>query len=268
MFNYIKESFNLTNKYIILATPLILFSLLVSVYVIVVASSSIASALIFALILIILMVAAFLAGWFEMIRQSINNSESEEPNMLIKNFPSGVGEYFLPVLGMLFNVFVISSALVIISYFIGMKFIGDIGISADAISKSMESMNSMKAFLMSLSNEQLFKLNAWNLLLFSTMSITYFIFMFYAPAMFFKTKNPFKSLVISFKDLFSRKFFSNLALYLLIFATYFVLSILTTILGMNVVMHFIFTLLNFYYLVFAAILIFYYYYKNFAAPSL
>lgn len=264
MFKYIKDSFNLTNKYIILATPLILFSLLLSVYVLVISSSNMIFALMFAFILVVLMIAAFLSGWFGMVKDCVSKDDFEEPNMLIKNFSSGVGEYFLSVLGMIFNVFVLSALIVLAAYFTGMKFIGDIGITPEALSKSMESVTTMKEFLLSLSDTQLLKLNLWNLLLFASMSVTYFLFMFYPPALFFKTKNPFKALVASFKDLFCRRFFLNLALYLMIFITYFVLSIFTTIFGMNVVMHFVFTLINFYYLVFIAVLVFNYYYINFA----
>jgi len=38
---------------------------------------------------------------------------------------------------------------------------------------------------------------------------------------------------------------------------------LTTIFGLNVITHFIFTLINFYYMVFIAVLVFNYYYVNF-----
>lgn len=266
MLNCIKESFNLTNKYIILATPLILFSLLSSLYILFSVNGNLISLLI-ALVLFFLMLTAFLAGWFFMIKNCIVEPDKDEPNSMIKEFPAGVGEYFLPVMGLIFNTFIISLILLIISYFAGMKFIGDIGISADALSKAMESVTALKAFLVSLTDEQLFKLNAWNILLFLTMSVTYFLIMFYSTAMFFKEKNPFKAYFISLKDLFSRKILKNIMLYLILFVSYFILSVLTTIFGMNVIMHFIFTLLNFYYMVFAAVLVFDYYYENFVKSS-
>ena len=262
MLSYIKDSFQLTNKYIILATPLILFSLLSSLYILFSVGGNLLSLLI-ALLLFGLMVGAFLSGWFFMIKTCVTNPEQEDPNVLLKEFPAGVGEYFLPVLGLMINTMVISVLLILVSYFVGMKLIGDIGITPEALTKGMESFTAMKAFLGSLTQEQMFKLNAWNMLLFFTMSVTYFLIMFYSPALFFKEKNPFKAYFVSLKDLFSKKFFTNFGLFLILFVSYFILSILTTLFGANVVMHFIFTLINFYYLVFVAVMVYNYYYKNF-----
>ena len=263
MSNCIKESFKLTNKYIILATPLILFSLLSSLYILFSIGGNTIS-LIIALILFTFMLGAFLSGWFFMIREGVKEPDMEEPNFLIKEFPAGVGEYFLPVLGAMVIGFVIASAIVLAAYFTGMKMIGDIGISPEVLAKSMESFEELKSMLLSLNEEQLFRLNAWNLLLFASMTVTYFAVMFYAPAMFFKEKNPIKAYFLSLKDLFSRKFFKNLVLFLGLFFSYFILSILTTIFGMNIITHFIFTIINFYYLVFMAVLVFNYYYINYA----
>lgn len=262
MLSYIKDSFQLTNKYIILATPLILFSLLSSLYILFSVGGNLLSLLI-ALILFGLMVGAFLSGWFFMIKTCVSNPEQEDPNVLLKEFPAGVGEYFLPVLGLMINTIIISVLLILVSYFVGMKLIGDIGITPEALTKGMESFAAMKTFLGSLTQEQIFKLNAWNMLLFFTMSVTYFLIMFYSPALFFKEKNPFKAYFVSLKDLFSKKFFTNFGLFLILFVSYFILSILTTLFGANVVMHFIFTLINFYYLVFVAVMVYNYYYKNF-----
>ena len=262
MLSYIKDSFQLTNKYIILATPLILFSLLSSLYILFSVGGNLLSLLI-ALILFGLMVGAFLSGWFFMIKTCVSNPEQEDPNGLLKEFPAGVGEYFLPVLGLMINTMVISVLLILVSYFVGMKLIGDIGITPEALTKGMESFAAMKTFLGGLTQEQIFKLNAWNMLLFFTMSVTYFLIMFYSPALFLKEKNPFKAYFASLKDLFSKKFFTNFGLFLILFISYFILSIFTTLFGTNVIMHFVFTLINFYYLVFVAVMVYNYYYKNF-----
>ena len=263
MINCIKESFKLTNKYIILATPLILFSLLSSLYILFSVNGNLVS-LVIAVVLFTLMLTAFLAGWFFMIKICVEKPDTDDdPNALIKEFPAGVGEYFLPALGLIFVMFVVSLIILAAAYFAGMKSIGQIGISAESFSKALESKEALKNFLGSLSEEQLFRLNAWNVLLFSSMSLTYFVIMLYSPVMFFKEKNPFKAYFISLKDLFSRKFFKTLGLYLILFISYFILSILTTVFGMNIIMHFIFTLINFYYLVFAGVLVFNYYYINF-----
>ena len=263
MLNCLKESFRLTNKYIILATPLILFSLLSSLYILFSIGGNKLSLLI-AFVLFTLMLGAFLSGWFFMIREGVKDPDMEDPNFLIKDFPAGVGEYFLPVLGLIAVVFIIASVIVLLAYFAGMKLIGEIEIPAEVLSKAMESFAELKSMLLSLTEEQLFRLNAWNLLLFAAMTLTYFVIMFYAPAMFFKEKNPLKAYFVSLKDLFSRKFLQNIMLFFSIFVSYFILSILTTIFGMNIVMHFVFTIINFYYLVFMAVWVFNHYYINYA----
>ena len=95
MLNYLKRSFGLTNKYIILATPLILFSLLSSLYILFSFRGDLINMLT-ALVLFIFMLAAFLSGWAYMLRIAVSAPVKDEPNALIKEFPSGVGEYFLP----------------------------------------------------------------------------------------------------------------------------------------------------------------------------
>ena len=79
MLNCIKESFNLTNKYIILATPLILFSLLSSLYILFSLGGNLVSLLI-ALVLFILMLAAFISGWSFMLKNSVQEPERDDPN--------------------------------------------------------------------------------------------------------------------------------------------------------------------------------------------
>lgn len=262
MFNCLKESFKLTNKYIILATPLILFSLFSSLYVLFSLRGDLINMLT-ALILFVFMLAAFLSGWAYMLKLVVSNSQNEDPNILIKEFPAGVGEYFLSVLGLLLNVLILSALFIFITYYAGMKLIGDVGISTAALSSAFESTEALKDFLMSLPKEQVLKLNLWNLLIFAAMGIEYFLLMFHLPVVVFKNANPFKAFFISLRDLFSKAFFKNVLLYLLIFFSYTILSILTTIFSINVVTHFIFTLVNFYYLVWIAVLVFSYYYTNF-----
>ena len=262
MLNYIKKSFELTNKYIILATPLILFSLISSLYILFSVRENLINLLI-TFVLFVLMLAAFLSGWSYMLKLCVAEHNIEEPNALIKEFPAGVGEYFFLFLGLLFNVFVISCLLIAAVYFIGIKYIGDVGISAGAFSDALQSIESLKTFLTSLSREQILKLNLWNILIMVSMGVEYFLLLFYLPALSFKSRNPFKALGKSLKDLFSMAFFKNVGLYVVLFFSYSILSVLTSIFGFNDIMHFIFTLVNFYYMVFIAVYVYHYYYENF-----
>lgn len=254
---------NLVNKYIILATPLILFSLVSSVYMAASATGKIIN-MIFALLLLLLMTSAFIAGWFNMVKLSVSApNRDDEPNSLIKEFVPGVGEYILSSLGAVFNVIAITYIIIQLLFVLGMKFIGDPGISPEALSKAMETATALKAFMDSLSAEQYVKLSQWNLLLMLGLSSTSFLFIFYLPALFFKSKNPFKALWLSLKDLFSRYILKTLGIYILILLGNAVISVMSVIFIGNVIIHFAVTLLNFYFILLICVGVFYYYYKHF-----
>lgn len=262
-----KKVFELTNRYIILGTPLILFSFLSTLYLALSARGAVIN-LIIGLFLFGLMTAAFVSGWFNMVKIAVLEPDREDMNSLIKEFTPGVGEYFLPSLGVLVNIIVVSLIILIIASIIGMKVIGDPDISIEALNLAVQTPESLKVFLASLSKEQLVKINAWNLLLLLSMALTYFLEILYLPAMFFKNKNPFIAFFIGLKDLFSRKFFITLGIFILIFVIYGVLSILSALFIGSVIAHFVITLANFYFIICASVGIFYYYHNNFVKSQI
>lgn len=263
MFNILKSSFKITNNFIVIATPLILFSLFASIYLILSSGGNTLSLTITA-ILFFLMLGAFLSGWLYMIKKAVTNPEEESKDRLIFEFPSGVGEYFLTILGMVSIIILISILMTIITVLVGKKLIGDTGITYTQFSNALISIESMKTFMASLSTEQLSKLRNWNLLITLGILINHFIIMFYSPVVFFKEKNPFKAFFITLKDTFGRKFFKNIFLFFIIFVVYIFLSVLSAFMGRNLFLHFFSTLINFYYVTYVAILVFNYYYSNFA----
>ena len=123
--------------------------------------------ILFGLILMFFMVVAFTAGWGKMIKSAVLENSSDEPYLIIKDFAPGVGEYFLPSLGLLVIALLINFGLLFITYYIGMYFIGDVGITADALTKAMTNNEALKTFLTSLTTTQLLKLNMWNMLIVS-----------------------------------------------------------------------------------------------------
>lgn len=263
-----KKVFELTNKYIILATPLLLFLFLLSIYSFVVMRNGQPAIILFGLTLMFFMVVAFTAGWGKMIKSAVLENSLDEPYLIIKDFAPGVGEYFLSSFGLLVIALLINIGLLFITYYIGMYFIGDVGITADALTKAMTNNEALKTFLSSLTTAQLLKLNMWNMLILSVIASTYFIMMFYPAALFFESKNPIKAFGISLKHTFSKKFFSVLGIYLLIFGVNFFISIFSAIMASNSIMSFVMTLINFYFICYVAIGIFYFYNKNFVNSHL
>jgi hypothetical protein len=218
---------------------------------------------IFDLLLITVMITAFLSGWGVMIKSAVDEKKYDEPYLIIKIFIPGIGEFFLPVLGTIFIFFVINFAILIAACVCGMLFIGDIGIDTNELMKAMSGQEALKAFLSTLSVEQLTKLNNWNALILSTMTGLSFIFMLYYPALIYESKNPFKALWISVKRTFGKKILSNIGIFIVIFSLNLLISVLSALFSGNTIMHFVMALVKFYFICAVAIGIFYYYNKNF-----
>lgn len=254
-----KKFFELTNKYIVLATPLILFSLLSSIYMAVTLQGKNPIGVVFALIILFLMSMVFIAGWGQMVKSAVKDESPDNPNMIINGFASGVGEYFLPACGFVILAGVINFLFFGFLFALGMHFIGDAGINMAELSRAMANQTALKAFLVGLSVEQLVKINLWNMLIMSGMIIISFLMFFYIPSLFFSTKNPFKGLYISIRYIFSKNFFNVLGLFLLIFIANFIVSLCSAIFAGNMVTNFVMTLVNFYFICWVSVAVFYYY---------
>ena len=255
--------FNLSNKYMILATPLILYSLFSSIYILISISNPSFIHGIFAILLILLMSGAFTAGWFYMIKQAVVESDREDPTSLIKEFPSGVGEYFLPSLGAIIVISIIFIAIIQIFIFAGTHFLGDMEVYKTAMMKSVNNPNNLKIYLDTLTSEQLANINAWNLLLLTGATIPCFFIILYIPALFFKSKNPIIAFWISLKNLFCKHFFKTIGVTLLILAVNLLISVISALTKASSLSVFIITLINFYFVMTAGVGIFYYYYHTF-----
>lgn len=262
-----KQIFNFTNKYIVLLTPLLLYSLFSSVYMAVSMLGSNLALMFFSLVLFFVMTSAFSAGWFYMVKLAVFDQD-RDPNAIIKEFFTGVGEYILPSCGLLAIVIIFSLIMLIIACKIGLVLIGDVGVSLEALARFMESTEAIKAFVATLSVEDLAKITQWNVLLLVTTALTYFLLIFYLPALFFESKNPLKAFGLSLKRLFSNKFIKIVGFYILIFLINFMISFLSAIMASNMIMHFILTLLNFYFITLVAVGIFSFYYQNFIQNEL
>ena len=263
-----KKIIKLTNNYIVIATPLILYTLISGIYTAMTARSGNLINTLIAVFILMLITSAFIAGWFNMVKLASTDAEPNDPNSIIKNFIPGVGEYFLTTIGSIFVIFILNVITLAVSVAIGMHTIGDPGISADSLSKALSNTEALKAFLTGLTSTQLLKLNLWNMLLLGMMTLTYFLLILYIPAIFFKSKNPFKAFFISLKDLFSRHFIKTTGIYLLIFVINFFISILSAIFAGNIVTNFIMTLVNFYFICTASVGVFYYYNEKFVQPQI
>ena len=263
-----KNVFDITNKYIVLLTPLILFSLFSNVYLAISSQGKVIGLLV-AIILSAMMLGAFFAGWFNMVKLAVSSTLHEKnPNNLMKEFFSGVGEYFLPSMGLILIGFVFTLLSLLVSYYASMHFIGEVGVPSEAFVKALASQEALKAFLASLSMEQIEKINSWNMSILFSIGTSYFLMFLYIPVLFFKTKNPFLAFWTALRDLFNKKFFKALSLYLFIFILNGIISLFSVLLSGNIITNFIMTLLNFYFMTVVAVGVFHYYHKNYILPQI
>lgn len=247
MLKIFKEAFKISYNNIIIATPLLLFLLILNVYLIIAknAVKALPSTMLFFATLF-LMVSAFLAGWLYMIKiavdNHVNNPEREKKYgsfELIKEFPVGIAEYIKSYLG--FSILYL--------------LIADI-----TFVSATEAPVAMQALLQSLTKVQLLKINYWYLLVMSSIQLFTLLTMFWPIELMNSTKNPlvalFKSITIIFKK----------PQVILLFIGINILNLFLTLLNylaiFNPITYFIVTLIFFYFIVYIFVLLFLYYDKK------
>lgn len=268
MIKYFGNAFKITNENIILATPLVLFLFLLSIYLGLAKSApETLPAAILLLITTLFMLSAFFAGWLFMVKKAIDLSKQEiaveeekakESFGLLKEIPIGIGEYFLSFAGGLLLYCALVVLLAYIGYQIGIHFIGKIGVGLLEIKMALESPVAMKSLIASLSTEQLAKINAWNLLFIGFTAFFSFITMFWGAQIIIKNKNPFISFFQSLKFIF-KNFLSSIILFMYISAINFSVSIINAFSTIHPIVYFIGMIIYFYFVVYVVVLVFLYY---------
>lgn len=268
MIRYFGKAFKITNENIILATPLVLFLLLLSIYIGVAQNApvNILSASLLS-ITTVLMVSAFFAGWLYMVKKAIDldkqefiaeDDKAKASFSLIKEFPIGIGEYFLSFIGLLVIYVLLFLLVTYITYLLGMHFIGKVGINLGELKIALGSATAMKSLISSLSTEQLQKLNAWNFL-YMMMTATYsFLTMFWGAEITFRTKNALRAFFRAIKFTF-KNFLSALVLFIYVSFINFIISFINALSTVNPILYFISMIIYFYFLVYIVVLIFFYY---------
>lgn len=272
MIRYFTKAFKITNENIILTTPLVLFLLLTSIYFEVSqhAPSNIFS-LILLLVTILLMFSAFFAGWFYMVKKAIDLDKKEfiidEDKAkasfdLIKEFPTGVGEFFLSAIGAFVVYALLFLGLSIIAYFVGIHFAGKLDISPNELKMMLNTFES-KTLVASLPAAKLAKLQIWYTIFAATVTIHHFMTMFLGAEIVSGNKNPlsafFRAIVFTVKNFFGvilLFIYTNVvgALVSLIINGIMLLKIIPSIILVLGSM-----LLYFYFIVYVIVLVFLYY---------
>ncbi len=268
MFKLFKNAFRLTNEGILLAIPLILFLWLMTIYLTFAGSvvDTLPEAL-SALVTLLCMVGAFFAGWFYIVKKTLKIAKTEYVMdedrakallSLMKQIPAGIGKYFVTFLGMSLFALLIFALYGALVYKFGLHFIGSIDFTPAQIKGAMASPQDMKAFLDSLTPEQIYTLGSWNLLFMAATSLLSFLLMLWIPEIIYQTQNPVIALFKSLKKLFV-KFPKALLLFVYITFLNIVISFANTFAVLHPIIYMILMTIYFYFLVYVVVLIFYYY---------
>ena len=206
-------------------------------------------------ILMLLLFTAFLSGWFNTIKYAIDNykefNKNDEDYALQiarynldtgKNFFSGVGEYFLPVLGVVLVYFGISFIIFISGFYI---------FKIDNLTiEVLKNSNAMVEYAQN--NPKIFYYLSFVM---GAIQFLQFLIMFWLPKIFYETKNPFKALFSSIAFEF-KHFWYSIGLYLFIIFTSILFNILGTLLNQFYILSLIFMVVSLYYVNYVFVLIF------------
>lgn len=230
MGNVIKKSFQILMKNSAIMQPIIFFVIFLIVfnsYVGVKALANSAFAFWFVL-LALLSMTAFLSGWFYVIKYAVDNycefdkNDSEYSTKIakyniesLKKFFVGVGEYFLPILGLILLNIVIFTLFI----YLGQKVFGVTYLQVLTMQITPQTVEEV------LKNTSLIKF----LLYIDCLTLIFhFLTIFWVPFLYYKTKNPIMSFVLSLKFLFKNLVFS-LGLYAFIITTFFAINFISLI---------------------------------------
>lgn len=275
MFKLFKEAFKTTNDCIILAIPLVLFMWILSFYF--GFSNTVVNSpaeFILAFITVLFMTGAFLSGWFYMVKNAIGISHkvfvmdadrAKATMNLFKDIPYGIGQYFLSFVLMSLTFLLIVSIAAMLVYLIGDMYIGNV-FTPEQLSAALSSTQDMKIFLDSLDNDQLIKLNLWNLLIMGTTTILSFIFMLWIPEIIYKTVNPLLALFRAIKKVFVR-FKTSLVVFIYISVLNLIMSFIGTFTLVHPLLYILIMVLYFYFIIYVVILLFLYYESEFCGAE-
>ena len=256
----IKKSFDIIIKNSAVMQPLILFLLFILLFNSFMGMGILRSpmvALIFS-ILSILLLSAFLSGWFYVIKYAVDTYQKVDKNdpdyalkiglyniETFKKFFSGVGEYFLPVL----LVLIIGIVFTDLMTFAGQKLlhVSNLQFLSQQMNTNIQSVQELPKITLSQF--------AFMLYLLVYVFVVRFLTLFWMPALFYKTKNPFVSLFKSIKFLF-KNFLVSLGVYLFLFSIYAIFFVFIGIAVFSIILQLICFVILIYLITFSIVFIF------------
>lgn len=277
----IKKAFEITKNNMIVAQPLVIFMIIISVTLAGLAQQT--NHLTYGVVLTanILLCTAFFAGWFYMIKKVIEHTKKADKGeykddeektaasfALIKQFFPGVGEYFMSMTFTIIAYLAVYALLIFVCIKLGYRFLPDP--SADLknlMTAASGTPAEIQKFVLSLSLEQLKTLNYWMMYMGTVSSLFTILTMFLFPAVYDTDKEGKKDFVLyapfaAFNRnlvFIARNLVGVLGIVIFLFALNIILSGLSILFNLNVILSIVGLIISFYFMTYAIILIFLYY---------
>lgn len=198
MIKILKETFAILNKNLWLLFLFMTISYIGLVYFSVLrASAHNTTQITIGIVTLLFIVVAGVAGFFHTLRSTVDAemTNDETPRLeLLKSFPKGVSEYFLPAFGIIVIYLIITTLVFSAAMLIGKNLIGTFSFTPEELGKAMGSVEALAEFQKNVSPEDLLKLSKWHLLYLTLSSILTYLLIYWLPETFYKTKNSVLSL--------------------------------------------------------------------------
>ena len=198
MIKILKETFAILNKNLWLLFLFMTISYIGLVYFSVLrATAHNTTQITIGIVTLLFIVVAGVAGFFHTLRSTVDAemTNDETPRLeLLKSFPKGVSEYFLPAFGIIVIYLIITTLVFSAAMLIGKNLIGTFSFTPEELGKAMGSVEALAEFQKNVSPEDLLKLSKWHLLYLTLSSILTYLLIYWLPETFYKTKNSVLSL--------------------------------------------------------------------------
>ncbi len=271
MIKIFSKAFELLKENIIVVQPLIIYLLMIGFIAAPISISNLMNyRVLLSIVTVLLFTAAFFAGWFYIVKLAISmrNEVYETPEerslaaiSLLKQFFTGVGEYFVPMTFALIFYIVLIAGFSFAVYKFGVHHFGALNLNADIL-KAINS-GSYQDLYHSLSINNIAKTDQirlfhWSIYISLASFIFSFLSLFYGAVILYDTRNPIKAVFLSLKFILFN-FWGSLIVFLFLSLLNTILSILNIFSAMNVLISIISLLLLFLYMSYHVMLVFLYY---------
>ena len=267
-----KKAFTLTKENIMIAQPLIIYLLVISITSGALYLQTNKTAFVIFLISNFFLSTAFFAGWFKVVKKTVevsrvNYEKEEDKNAAsmdtIKEFFPGVSEYFISVSAAFIIYFAIGVFIVFLGYKLGTAYLPSPDLNFNKLmAVSAQSPAEMQKFVMSLSMTQLKAINIWVMYIAGLSLLFNFITLFIFPALYnIEKKTFFTPFIALWKNItfIFRNFFGAAAVLICLACLNILVSMVNAVFSINIILTIIAYIIAFYYLTYCVVLVFLYY---------